>query len=111
MKKLLLIPTAFFTLLSIVFTILPMGTLAILPIGLALLLGFFAFRKTDPTHNTFPKILLFTSLFCLLIVIGKAIFVKEEVTKDVQFEQTIEKSKEEDKKELEELENLEADLE
>ena len=48
---------------------------------------------------------------CLIVVIGKQLFVKEEVAKDVQFEQTIEKSKEEDKKELEELENLEGDLE
>ncbi|MGX7667567.1 hypothetical protein [Flavobacterium pedocola] len=106
MKKTLLILSVFFTVLSIVFTVLPLGTLAILPIIIALVLSFLSLKKQEDskTKKTFPKLLLFTAVICLVVVIGKELFVKEEVAKDVQFEQTIQKSKEEDKKELEELE-------
>lgn len=111
MRKTLIILASFFTLLSIVFSALPLGTIAILPIAAAIILSFLALRKSETDNKKFPKILLTISAICLVIVIGKQIFVKEEVTKDAQFEQTIQKSKEEDKKELEELENLEGDLE
>lgn len=111
MRKTLLILAAFFTILSILFSALPLGTIAVLPIVVALLLSFVALQKSDAAGKTFPKILLAVAAVCLVVVIGKQLLVKEEVAKDVQFEQTIEKSKEEDKKELEELENLEGDLE
>ena len=111
MRKTFIILASFFTILSIVFTALPLGTLALLPIGLSLILGFLAFKKSTDTEKKFPKIILMASGLCLAVVIGKELFTKEEVAQDVQFEQTIEKSKEEDKKELEELESLEGDLE
>ncbi len=111
MRKTLLILAAFFTILSIIFSALPLGTIAVLPIVVTLLLSFLALRKSDANGKTLPKLLLAVAALCLIVVIGKQLFVKEEVAKDVQFEQTIEKSKEEDKKELEELENLEGDLE
>ncbi|WP_313806340.1 hypothetical protein [Flavobacterium sp.] len=111
MRKTFIILASFFTILSIVFTALPLGTLALLPIGLSLVLGFLAFKRSTDTEKKFPKIILIIAGLCLIVVIGKELFTKEEVAQDVQFEQTIEKSKEEDKKELEELESLEGDLE
>jgi len=111
MRKTFIILASVFTLLSVVFSVLPLGTIAVPPIAIALLLSFLALQKSDADSKKLPKILLLIAAICLVAVIGKQLLVKEEVAKDAQFEQTIEKSKEEDKKELEELENLEGDLE
>lgn len=108
MRKLILILASVFCVLGIAFTILPMGTLAVLPIGAALILAFFAFKKSDGNQQKFPKILLIVAGICLLAVIGKELFIKDEVAKDVTFEKTKIENKKEDKKELE---NLEKDLE
>ena len=108
MRKLILILASVFCVLGIAFTILPMGTLAVLPIGAALILAFLAFKKSDENQQKFPKILLIVAGICLLAVIGKELFIKDEVAKDVTFEKTKIENKKEDKKELE---NLEKDLE
>lgn len=108
MRKLILILASVFCVLGIAFTILPMGTLAVLPIGAALILAFLAFKKSDGNQQKFPKILLIVAGICLLAVIGKELFIKDEVAPDVTFEKTKIENKKEDKKELE---NLEKDLE
>lgn len=111
MRKTLIILSLLFALLSVIFTVLPLGTIAVLPIVTTLLLSFLTLKKSDTNSKKFPKTLLSIATVCLVVVLGKQLLVKEKVAKDVQFEQTIEKSKEENKKELEELENLEGDLE
>ena len=108
MRKILIITASIFCVLGIAFTILPMGTIAIIPIGLALLVAFLAFKKSDGNQQKFPKILLLISGLCILVVIGKELFIKDEVAKDATFEKTKIENKKEDKKELE---NLEKDLE
>lgn len=108
MRKLIIILASVFTVLGIAFTILPLGTLAILPIGAALILAFLAFKKSDDNQQKFPKILLVVVGVCLLAVIGKELLIKDEVAKDVKFEKTKIENKKEDQKELE---NLEKDLE
>ena len=105
MRKLFIITASIFSVLGIAFTVLPLGTLALIPIGLALLLAFLAFKKSTENQQKFPKILLITAGLCLLVIIGKELFIKDEVAKDATFEKVKIENKKEDKKELEELEN------
>ena len=104
MRKLFIILASVFCVLGITFTILPLGTLAIIPIGIALILAFLAFKKSDKNQQKFPKILLIIAGICLLAVVGKELFIKDEVAKDTTFEKTKIENKKEDKKELEDLE-------
>ncbi|MDD4971395.1 MAG: hypothetical protein PHT07_18345 [Paludibacter sp.] len=103
MRKLVVISAITFSVLGIVFTILPLGTLAFLPIGIALILSFLAILKSKFNHKKLPKIILFISALTLLVVIGKVIFVKDVVVSDKQFEQKKVESKKEDIKDLEGL--------
>lgn len=105
MRRLFLIITAFFTILSIVFVFLPLGTLGLLPVGVALLFGFLAHQKSNFLQKKLVKLLLIICGLASICIIGKELLIKDVVEKDVQFENTKIESKEEDKKDLEELEN------
>ena len=108
MRKLFLIIAIIFTVLGIIFAFLPLGTIALLPIGIALLFGFLTFQKSDENQKKVVKAVLLLASISMLVVIGKELLIKDEVEKDVQFEKAKVESKKEDKKELE---NLEKDLE
>lgn len=103
MRKLYVIAAVFFAVLGIVFTILPLGTIAFLPIGVALILSFLAIYKSNFNQQKLPKIILFISALTFLVVIGKVIFVKDVVVSDKQFEKNKVESKKEDIKDLEGL--------
>ena len=103
MRKLFVILAIFFAVLGIAFTILPLATIALLPIGLAMILSFIAIQKSKLTQKKLPKIILFISALTLLVVIGKVVFVKDVVVSDKQFELKKEESKKEDIKDLEGL--------
>lgn len=105
MKKILIISACLFTVLTVIFSALPLGTLALLPIGLALILSFAALKNASTSNQKLPKILLAITVLSLLFVLGKELLIKEEVAKDDQFEKVIEQSKTENKKDLEALEN------
>lgn len=105
MRKLLLILTIVFTVLAILFSALPMDTLAFLPIGIAIALSLVTLLKSEENQKKFPKILLTISVICSVFVLGKTIFIKDEVEVDKTFEQQKIETKQEAKKELEELEN------
>ncbi len=107
MRKTFLISASFFAVLGILFTILPLGTIAILPIGLTLILAFLAFKKSEASEQKIPKIILAIATVTLLVVVGKEILVKDEVVADKQFDQKKVESKIEAQKDLEELEGLE----
>jgi EamA domain-containing membrane protein RarD len=104
MRKLFVVLAIVFAILGILFAVLPLGTLAFLPIGLALIFAFIAFMNSDVTQKNLPKWILIVSGLTLIAVIGKVTLVKDEVAKDVQFEQKKEESKKEDLKDLEGLE-------
>ncbi len=106
-KKIFTGLAVFFALISIVFTVLPLGTLAIIPIAPAIVFGFLAFRKSTGKVMHISRLALLVSALMLLIVIGKELFVTEEVAADKQFEQKKIDSEKQAKKELEELEGLE----
>nr|WP_294773612.1 hypothetical protein [uncultured Flavobacterium sp.] len=107
MRKLFLILACLFAVLGIAFTVLPLDTIAFLPIGLALVFGLLTLKQSQDTQKKFPKILLVIGALCSLAVLGKTLLIKDEVATDTQFEQQKIETKQEAQKELEELEGLE----
>jgi hypothetical protein len=107
MRKTTLIIASIFTVLGIVFSFLPLGTLALLPIILALIFSFITFSKSEKELKKLPKMLMVVGVVCLLFVVSKEFFIKDEVAVDQTFEQTKKETKAEAKKELEEIEDLE----
>jgi len=107
MRKLFLILSVVFGVLGIAFTILPLDTLAFLPIGLALVFGLLTLKQSEDSQKKFPKIILTIVALCSAVVLGKTLLVEDEVATDTQFEQQKIETKQEAKKELEELEGLE----
>jgi hypothetical protein len=106
MRKTTLILASIFTVLGILFSFLPLGTLALLPIILAMIFSFITFSKSENELKKLPKMLLIVGGICLLFVISKEFFIKDEVVVDQTFEQIKKETKAEAKKELEEIEGL-----
>ena len=104
MRKLLLVLGILLTVLAIVFAVLPLDTIAFLPIGLALVFCLLLLKKSGETQKTFPKILLLLCVLCSVYVLGKTILIKDQVVQDVQFEQQKIETKQEAKQDLEDLE-------
>lgn len=108
MRKLVITLASIFTTLGLVFSFLPLGTIALIPILIALVFAFMALKKSDElTDKKLPKILLIVSAIAMAIVFVKEAFVKEEVVVDKQFEKEVIKSENEAKQDLEDLESLE----
>lgn len=107
MRKLLIVLTITLAVLGIVFTVLPMGTLAFIPVGAAILISIITISLSKGNQKMFPKYLLLASFMVFLAVVAKDVFVKDQVVTDQQFDTNKEESKQEAKKELEELEGLE----
>ena len=107
MRKIFLVLASVFTTLSIVFAFLPLGTLGLIPIVIALLFGYLAFQKSDDSQKKLVKVLLLFSTLSLIAVIGKEVLVQDEIAKDAVFEKEKIETKKESQKELEELEGLE----
>jgi hypothetical protein len=106
-RKIFIGISVFFALISIVFTILPLDTLAILPIIPTAIFAYLAFRNADGKNWHASRLLLIISGLLFVIVVGKELLVKDEVETDHQFEQKKVQSERETTKELEELEGLE----
>jgi hypothetical protein len=104
MRKVLVITAVIFTLISVLFSMLPLDTLALAPIGLALLFIFLAFKKSDVKQRKFTKILFIITYTCALVVLGKTFLIKDKVAVDTKFEEQKVESKKEDIKDLEGLE-------
>lgn len=81
-----------------------MDTIAFLPIGLALVFCLLLLKKSDGNQKRLPQILLFLCVLSSVFVLGKTLLIKDEVEKDPQFEQQKIETKQEAKKELEDLE-------
>lgn len=107
MRKALLFIAIIFIVLAIAFAVLPMDTLAFLPIGIALICSLILLQKSKEHEKKIPKTLLFIGALCSVFVLGKTLFIKDEVTVDQKFELQKIETKQEAKKELEEIEGLE----
>jgi len=107
MRKLFLILSYIFALLSIIFSVLPLDTLAFIPIALATICLAITFLKSDAKQRIWPKRLFIITYLCATIVVVKTFFFKDEIAIDQKFEQQKIETKQEAKQELEELEELE----
>jgi hypothetical protein len=101
MRQLFLFMASIFTVSSVIFAFLPLGTLALIPVGIALLFGFLALKKSDVKQAKWVKLLLLVSILSSVLVVGKEIFTKDEVEVDKQFDAKMVESKKEAQKELE----------
>ncbi|MDN3678170.1 hypothetical protein QWY90_12720 [Flavobacterium paronense] len=104
MRKLLVVLAIIFTILSIIFSALPLDTIAFLPIGLGLLFCLLLLKKSEPNQKKLPNFLLFLCALSSVFVLGKTLLIKDEIVKDVKFEKEKIETKKEAKKELEDLE-------
>ncbi|MES2410742.1 MAG: hypothetical protein V4535_04790 [Bacteroidota bacterium] len=104
MRKLFLVLGIVFTILAIVFSALPFDTIAFLPIGLAMVFCLLLLKKSAANQKKLPNVLLLLCVLSSLFVLGKTLLIKDEVVKDAQFEKEKIETKEEAKKELEDLE-------
>ncbi len=105
MRKAYLILALFFTFLAMVFSYLPLDTIAFLPIGIAFLFSLLLLKKSIQSKKKIPKTLLFICGIITLFVVGKTVFVKDEIVEDTKFEKEKVEIKKEAQKELEEIEN------
>jgi hypothetical protein len=102
MNRFLIILSLVFGVLGVVLTILPFGTLALIPIALAFIFALITvFRQRE---KLFPKLVLLFVFANFLTVIGKEVFVKDVVEVDEQFETIKQQSEQEAQKDLEGLE-------
>jgi energy-coupling factor transporter transmembrane protein EcfT len=106
MKKASLILSILFCILTIVTTILPLGTIALIPIFLSYIFSFIYFKTTESSSKKIAKSILLITSICLFFVIYKTYFVENTVIKDDKFEAVKINNQNESKKELEELEEV-----
>lgn len=104
MRKLFIFLGITFTVLAIIFSALPLDTIAFLPIGLAMVFCLLLLKKSEVNQKKLPNILLLLCVLSSLFVLGKTLLVKDEVVKDAKFENEKIETKKEAKKELEDLE-------
>lgn len=104
MNRLFIILAIVFGVFGLAFTILPLGTLALIPIVLGIIFAFLSVLRQR--EKLFPKIVLLAVFLNLLTVIGREVFVKDVVQADQQFENVKQQSEQEAQKDLEDLENL-----
>ncbi len=104
MNRLFVILAIVFGVFGLAFTILPLGTLALIPIVLGIIFAFLSVLRQR--EKLFPKIILLAVFLNLLTVIGREVFVKDVVEADQQFENVKQQSEQEAQKDLEDLENL-----
>lgn len=104
MRKLFLVLGIIFTVSAIVFSTLPMDTIAFLPIGLALIFCLLLLKNSNDNQKKLPNILLLLCVLSSVFVLGKTLLIKDEVVIDAKFEKEKIETKKEAKKELEALE-------
>lgn len=107
MKIIINILASIVLVVAIAFTILPMDTIALLPIGATLLLGAISYFLINKKKQKWEKYILIISIVLAAIVLFKYVFIKDEVSVDKEFEQKQIESQKDDIQDLEELENLE----
>ena len=110
MRIVLLILAAISALVGLIFTILPFGTIGVLPGIAAIVLGLLAYLLSKKQEKPFKTALLFM-VMGVFVAIGsgtKTLWVKDEVAVDQEFQQKEEQVKNEA---IEELKELEGDLE
>lgn len=102
MRKLFLILAIVFTVLGVLFTFLPLDTIALAPLFLALIFGVFAYTKSDSVQRKTLNIVLIIAFVATIAVVSKHFLTTDEVSVDSNFEKTKVESQKEAQKTLEE---------
>lgn len=110
MRKTFLTIAIILTVLSVILSALPLDTLALAPIGLALVFIFITFKKSEIDERKVPKRLFIVVYLCAIVVLGKTFLIKDKVAVDTKFEKQKIENKQEAKKDLEDLESIDKDL-
>lgn len=106
MRKTFIVLSIIFGIIGIVFTVLPLGTLALTVVIPAIIFSFLSVLLSKDKPKKLPKLLLIFSFTLFLTVLSKEVFTKDKVTEDKNFIQEKEKSLQEAKHDLEEIEGL-----
>lgn len=106
MRKVFIVLASIFSLIALVLTFLPMGTIALIPVALAVVFLLLAMTKKREKSQVLPKILFFLSIVIFLAIIAKDVFVKDKIVVDQQFIQDKQESIQDAKMELEGLDSI-----
>lgn len=106
MKLLALIIAIIGAIITIVFTIFPVGSLTVFPALITIICGFILYRlyKQENKSTNFPKLIMAIALISALISISRNVLTDDVIVNDIEMEQREEKSKNDAVKDLEELE-------
>lgn len=105
MRLVLIILGLLSAILAIVLSILPFGSIAIIPIVLAFVFGIIAFisSKKEGQNTRIIKFIFLVTIIALILTIYRSIFDQNIVEDDIETIQNEEESLEDAKKELEDL--------
>ena len=106
MKLIALIVALIGVVITIAFTIFPIGNLTIFPAFITVICGFILLKLYSQEHlsTKLPKILITIAFIGALVSMSRAVLNTDEVEEDIKFELRENESKQEALKELEELE-------
>jgi len=92
--------------ITIAFTIFPIGNLTIFPAIITILCGIILYKISDKegSNTMFPKFIIGVAILGALISSGRALLTTDKIEEDLKFEQRQEKSNQEAVDELEGLE-------
>ena len=93
-------------LIGLALAILPFGTIALIPIILAFILGFIAFKmaQKEGKNTKFVKVIFLITIVALAMSVYRSIFDENIVVDDIE---TIEKEQQSEEDAIEELEGIE----
>ena len=92
-------------LLGLVLSILPFGTIALIPIGAAFILGYIAFKmaQKEGMNTKFVKVIFLITIVALALSVYRSVFDENIVEEDIE---TIEKEQQSEEEAIEELEGI-----
>ena len=108
MRKTFIIISIVFFIIGLVLTFLPMGTIPLLPLLIAGATSIVAFLLSKDKAKFFPKFALLAIVLVSMVVIGKEVLIENKVVVDNKFIQEKQQSKQEAKKDLEDIEHLDS---
>lgn len=106
MRLLALIIAVIGVIITVAFTISPIGSLTLFPALITLICGFILFRlnKLENKSTSLAKIVMGIALTCSVIAISKDLLTEDVIVQDTELKQREKESKNDAIKDLEELE-------
>ena len=91
--------------IGLILSILPFGTIALIPIILAFILAFMAYKmaQKDQVNTKFVKVIFLITIIAFVLSLFRIVFDENVVENDIE---TIEKEKQSDEDSLQELEGI-----